>query len=220
MPDTTNPATAAPPPPAPPPPTGADGKDYWEARKFEAEVEELRRPYYHKPGFWLSAGTGLVTVAAAATAVVGVVIQSANSTLEYKRADVLREQAEFKVARAAFEVEKTEHQLKQSRDQLDALHRDVKSQQDRLKELSRLAGEIQQRERLNEDKRAVQFNNLFKGKASPFLGPKIDDGFPSLFPVAPDEELATLRRRQTELLESSLRHAELIRRGAPASANP
>jgi malic enzyme len=67
-------------------------KVHWETEKLKAEVDNLKkrpRPF----------GQSIVTIISAATAVLGIGIQYVRSDLDYKRADILKQQALWDVQR-------------------------------------------------------------------------------------------------------------------------
>ena len=101
--------------------TDAD-KTHWEAKKLEAEAKDLLRHPLLKPGTWLA-------LIPAVVAVVGVGLQYYASSLDYKKADILREEAEFKTDKAKM--------------QLDDLDKEVKDRQAKLDELTRLAAQME-----------------------------------------------------------------------------
>jgi septal ring factor EnvC (AmiA/AmiB activator) len=93
--------------------TDAD-KIHWEAKKLEAETLDLIRPPFFKSGFWLSA-------ISACAAVVGIGLQYFASSLDYKKADILREEAEFKVTQAKQQLDDIEKNVKAKQTELDNL---------------------------------------------------------------------------------------------------
>lgn len=78
-------------------PFTADDKLYWEVRKLQAETKDLTKHPVRRLGLWLS-------MIPAAVAVTGIAIQYYASSLDYRRASIAREHADFSVAQSQLEL--------------------------------------------------------------------------------------------------------------------
>jgi len=91
-----------------------EDKIHWEAKKLEAEAADLLRHPVLKPGFWFSAIPALA-------AVLGIGLQYYASALDYKKAELLREEAEFKITQAKQQLEDVQREVKTKQTELDNL---------------------------------------------------------------------------------------------------
>jgi len=120
----------------------ADDKLHWEAKKLEAEFDEMSRHFARKPTFWLSAVPAVV-------AVVGIGLQYYASSLDYKKADIMREKANLDTAQLKQEVNLLEKELR-------SLEQEVTRKQNELTELLDVTRKLEKaREERNKEIAAV-----------------------------------------------------------------
>ncbi len=119
--------------------TEAD-KVHWEAKKLEAEAQDLLRPPVRRASFWLA-------LIPALAAIIGIGLQYYASSLDYKKAEILREQANLETAKAE--------------QRLDDLDKQVKAKQDELERLTAVTSELEE-VRAAKDKEIAAINEALQ----------------------------------------------------------